>query len=193
VIKYKIISGPASEPITTQEAKDWMKVEHSVDDALIDALIQSTREAVERYTGQILFTTTIEEAFDGFPFATQQNPFAAIPLAWGPVQSLTSVNYVIETGSETLLESSKYILDDYARPSCITPAYSSSWPTTQYRINSIKVQYVAGHDDVAAIPQAIKTAILMTLSDAYDKRQDSVRNLPSQAEWLLDKYRIKWY
>mgnify|MGYP000470955644 CR=1 FL=1 len=193
MIKYKVITPPSQEPVTLAEAKNWLKVEHSEDDSLISALIQATREAVERYTGQSLFTAVIEQAYDGFPVSDIHNPFAGFTLAWSPVQSVDSITYRLETGGEEMLAADRYTLDNYAKPSQVMPKYNSFWPSAYYHVNSVKIRYTVGRSDVADIPEVFKTAIKMTLADYYDKRQDSVRNLPSQAEWLLDKYRVKWF
>lgn len=193
-MKYKIITPPSSEPVTLTEVKNWIKVDYSTDDSLINALIQSTREAVELHLGRILFTTVIEEAFDFFPaYHARNNPLAAITLGWGDVQSIDSITYKASEGSEVTLSSDSYIFDSYSQPGCITPVYAETWPTALYQTNAVKVRYTAGQDDVANISAAIKTAILKTVADAYDRRQDSVRTLPTQAEWLLNKYRIMRY
>lgn len=194
MIKYKVKTPPVSEPLELADVKEWLKVEHTVDDDLITALIVASRQSVEQYINRILFTTTIEQAFDGFPmYDYDKNPFAALRLAFGPLQSVVSVKYRAESGSLATLNASSYIVDDFAVPPCITPAYDATWPTAIHRINSVIVEYVAGKDDVTDIPEVIKLAMKKTIAEAYDKREDSVRKLPTQATWLLDQYRVKTY
>ena len=49
-----------TEPITTSEAKSWLKVDFTTDDTLIGMLITSVREQAERYTGLGLIAKTVE-------------------------------------------------------------------------------------------------------------------------------------
>ena len=63
---YSVVTPAASEPITLEEAKNFLRVDGSDDDALIGALISAAREMCEQYTRRILVTTTIDEYFDGF-------------------------------------------------------------------------------------------------------------------------------
>ena len=62
---YSVVTPAASEPITLTEAKNFLRVDGSDDDALIGALISAAREMCEQYTRRILVTTTIDEYFDG--------------------------------------------------------------------------------------------------------------------------------
>lgn len=66
---YVVVTGPASEPITSTEAKNWLKVDSSADDALISGLIVSARQYAEQYQCTALYTQTILEYYDCFPGA----------------------------------------------------------------------------------------------------------------------------
>lgn len=193
MLKYKVITHPNSEPLSLPTVKEWLKVDFDADDALISALITGSRQSVEKYTQLILLSTVIEQAYDQFSIITQSNPYAEMTLAWSPVVSVESVQYYDSNGTLTTLDSSRYIVDDYSKPSNITPAYNHIWPEVQTRKNAVIVRYTCGYANSDDIPQAIKTAMLLTIADAYEKRQDSVKKLPSQSEWILDKYRVQWF
>ena len=51
-----LVSGPAVEPLSLAEAKSWIKVDASDEDALIQSLIVSARLAVEAATNRLLIT-----------------------------------------------------------------------------------------------------------------------------------------
>ena len=108
---YSVVTPAASEPITLTEAKNFLRVDGSDDDALITALISAAREMCEQYTRRILVTTTIDEYFDGFPNYKNAVSKDIIYLSRGPVQSITSLKYVDEIGSEETVASSYYVSD----------------------------------------------------------------------------------
>lgn len=189
----KVSTGPASEPITLTQAKLHLKVDYSTDDDYITALIQAAREVAEDYLGQKLISQTIEETFDCFPGETQVTPYAALRLTWSPLISITSVEYQATAGTYTTLSSSAYTLADYQIPSVVIPAYDTTWPDAIDYPEAVKVTYLAGYADADSVPEGIKAAMYLMLGHWYDNRQDTVRKMPTQAEWLLHRYRIKYF
>jgi len=187
---HKVTTGPASEPISTAEAKLHLRVDTSADDTLIAALIVAAREAVEQHTNTKLFTQTVQQVFDCFPYASRTNPRMELQIVYGPIQSITSVEYVDEDGNTQTWDSANYRTDLISTPARIEPAYGVAWPSTRDVVNAITVTYVAGYSDTANIPQAMKQAMLLTIGHWYENRTDTVRKLPTQAEWLLNPYRI---
>ena len=55
MIELVTITAPATEPITTAEAKAHLRVSHSTDDTYIDALVAAARMVVEDRTGLRLY------------------------------------------------------------------------------------------------------------------------------------------
>ena len=51
-----LLSGPVGEPLSLAEAKSWLRVDGSDEDALIQSLISSARKAVEAATNRLLIT-----------------------------------------------------------------------------------------------------------------------------------------
>ncbi len=187
----KVTSGPSVEPLSRTEVKNHLKVDFTSDDTLIDALIQAARETVEEITNLKLIDTTIEETFEGFPCTSQEHPFASLKLTFSPLDSVTSVEYQETAGTYTTLSSGSYTVHDYQKPAVITPAYSLSWPSTIIFPESVRVTYVAGYGTSASdVPEALRAAMLLMIGHWYENRQDTVRRMPTQAEWILKKYRI---
>ena len=61
---YVVITAPTAEPITLAEAKLHLRVNNSVEDALITALITASRQFVEGYTWRPLMTQTVDVVYD---------------------------------------------------------------------------------------------------------------------------------
>jgi len=184
---YSVVTAAASEPITLEEAKNFLRVDGSDEDALIGALISAAREMCEQYTRRILVTTTIDEYFDGFPNYRNAQDKDIIYLSRGPVSSITSVKYVDEIGSESTVSSSAYVVDTISEPARI--ASTAGWFATNGIINQVIVRYTVG-TDVSSIPTPLKQGMLLIISDLYDKRDDRVRKMPTASEYLFNPFRI---
>jgi len=187
----KVTSGPATEPLTATEVKLHLKVDYTTDDDLITDLIQAAREVAEDYLNRKLITQTVQETFDCFPMEAQQAPYAALRLTWAPLISVSAVEYQATAGTYTTLSSSSYTVADYQVPAVIMPAYNVTWPTTIEYPDAVRVTYTAGYADADSVPSAIKSAMLLMIGHWYENRQDSIRRMPTQAEWLLHRYRVK--
>lgn len=183
----KIITAPSVEPVTLAEAKSHCRVDGSDDDALITALIVAARESAEHETGRALCTQTREIAFDEFA--------DELVLRGAPVQSVTSVKYINDSGVETTLANTEYSLDSDSEPGIVSLAYGKSWPTVRLIANAVRVRYACGYGLAAAVPQSIKQWILLAVGTMYAQRETVGSNqsaaLPDRF-WhrLLDPYRI---
>jgi len=184
---FDIVTAAASEPITLAEAKNFLRVDHSDDDDLINALITAARSMCEEYTRRILVTTTIDEYFDQFPKNHWDGHSNILYLSRGPVASISSVKYVDEIGSEQSISSSLYVTDTISEPARIQS--TDGWTTGAGVINQLIVRYVVG-TDVSAIPKPLIQGMMLVSSDLYDQRNDRVRQLPTASEYLWNPYRI---
>lgn len=182
---YRITTQPATEPVTVTEAKAHLKVEHTADDDLITALIQAARQEAELLTGRGFITQTVTEVFDRFPAGGDP-----IRLSIGPLIAVTGITYTSEAGDTTTVSTSTYVVHTYQEPPVVTLANSATWPTPLQQAQVVRVTYTVGYGDASAVPAAIKQAMLLTLAHWYENRTDSVRRMPTQAEFLLFRYRI---
>lgn len=184
---FDIVTPAASEPITLTEAKNFLRVDGTDDDALITALISAARSMCEEYTRRILVTTTIDEYFDQFPRNHWNGHSNILYLSRGPVTSISNVSYVNEIGSTQTIDSSLYVTDLISEPARIQS--TSGWTTGAGVINQLIVRYVVG-TDVAAIPKPLIQGMMLVIADLYDGRSDNVKRLPTASEYLWNPYRI---
>lgn len=188
---YKVTTQPATEPITLTDVKNHLKIDYTDDDDLLAVIIQAVREFVESYTGRALMTKTVQEYFDMFPCSTDTNPRGGIEIRFAPLQSLTFVKYKDSDGTEqTLTVNTDYTLDNISEPPRIFPSYGKSWPTTRDEPNAVWIEYVGGYSAASDVPAVIKQCILLMIAKMYEQREDSVKNLPTHAEYLLKSVRI---
>jgi len=159
----EIVTAPAAEPLTLAEAKAHLRVDHSDDDALIQAQIIAARQMVESFTRQRLITQTLRFTYDWFP--------ARLEIPVWPVQSVSSVKYDDAEGNEQTLAASRYTLVKH-RPRVLTPAYSDVWPSTRLHWGAVRVDVVCGYGAAgSAVPGDIMAALKLVLASLYEQRE----------------------
>jgi uncharacterized phiE125 gp8 family phage protein len=180
-----IVTPPASEPVSVDEAMAWCRVDPYDDNArqLVAALITSARQIVENDTGRCLLPTTFRLSRDRFPHpAHGKFPLLAdweVRLPSAPLQSVTSITYVDELGVTQTLDPVNYVVDVDAQPGRIVKATNYSWPCTlRHHPQALQITYVAGYADVASVPQPLKDAIRCLVTYLYDNPADDGDGLP---------------
>lgn len=170
-----------AEPLSLSEVKSYLKVDSSVDDTLIELLITSAREEAESYTNQRLMPQTITEIFNRFPTD------GCICLSLSPIVAITSISYTDEDGGGQTLAAEKYVAHTQSLPPIVTLAKDQTYPTTISEAQAVTVVYQVGYASAAAVPASIKNAMLKIIAANYDRREESVKRLPTDAQQLL------WY
>jgi uncharacterized phiE125 gp8 family phage protein len=183
----QVVTPPASEPLTLAEVKEFLRVDHSDDDATLAIFITAARQLCESYTRLALLPTTFEEYFDDFPqySGTYKDE---IRLSRSPVSAVTYVKYI--DGNETTItaSASDYKTDLISQPARISP--DNGWFGTYETINAVFIRYVAGYANAASVPAPLKHGMLLVIGDMYENRTDSVKRLPTAAEYLWNPYRV---
>jgi uncharacterized phiE125 gp8 family phage protein len=202
----RVITAPAAEPITLEEAKAHLRVLDTDQDTGITAMIVAAREWAEQVTWRALITQTLEVYLDSFPCFYVRNQtwprYAGdtqghIVLPRPRLQSVTSVKYIDEDGDEQTLSSDKYHVDTKAEPGTISLVSGETWPTTkELHPQPVTVKYVAGYGDNASdVPQPIKSAMLLRITDLYEFRGEKVAgtamSTSKAVEALLSIYSAK--
>lgn len=189
----KVTTPPATEPITLAEAKIHLRVDPDItdEDALIADLIVQSREYVEEATNRALITQTLEYTLDDFPLDSQ-----SIWLPKFPVTVVNSIKYLDEDAIEQTLDASLFIVDissdyDFARIALID---DEVWPTTDDRIATVTIEFVAGQATEATVKRSIIGAMMLIIADSYENRQDSsmvsLTTIPRSADKILRQFRI---
>ena len=176
----RLITAPATEPVSSAEAKLHLKVDGSTDDTLIAALISAARILCESFQGRGYITQTWELTLDAFP----ASPFE-LPMA--PLASVVSIKYKDADGTEYTVDSGDYVLDLSSEPGRVALADGKSWPSVSlYPVGGVKIRYTVGG---ASAPANVKQAILLTIGDWYEDRQAG-SDLSPAAKALLTVDRV---
>lgn len=165
-----LITGPTEEPISLDEAKTFLRVDHAAENDLIDALIRQMRLRCEKVTWRALVTQTWKLTLENWP---ARNGFRLIELPKSPAQSVSGITYVhAATGVVTTLAADQYLLDATAEPATIEEAFGKLWPNVRCQAASIAVTFVCGYGLAAAVPDEVKEAIKAGVYYCYRHRDD---------------------
>jgi len=201
----QLVSPPAAEPVTVDEAKLFLRVDFSDDDALIDAYLVTARQYAEMATGRQLITATWKYVLDAFPGPSLMgvpfgHPFTlpghAILIPKSPVQSVTSIQYLDMSATWQTMPATDYVVENAGDLCRITPVFGKIWQPTLPQVGAVQVTFVAGYGDPSDVPEGIKTWIKLRTSTMYANREEvavlprgKVELLPF-VDGLLDPYKV---
>lgn len=181
--RQQLITAPAEEPLTTAEAKLHLRVDLATEDALIDRLIAAARQRVELELRRALITQTWDFFLDCWPRCRQ------IRLPMPPLVSVTHVKYYDEANTLQTFALSNYEVAT-GTPGRVALKEEASWPTLERRPDAVQIRFVAGYGAAAAVPAAIKQAMLLLIGHWYKHREQvitgTIAELPMAVEALLD-------
>jgi uncharacterized phiE125 gp8 family phage protein len=166
-MSYEIVTPPASEPVTVDEAAAHLRVDSADEYALIKVMILAATEWVETHTSKAVITQTVKAYFREFP--ADEKPLV---LPFGNASSITEIGYLDEDGvAQTMDASPAAYLLDVVDPPKVWLKHGETWPDTLDQQNAVSVTYVAGD---SAAPARIKQAILIMVADMYENREAQI-------------------
>jgi uncharacterized phiE125 gp8 family phage protein len=186
---------PAATPISVSEAKTHMGLDHSEHDTRIGVCIDAVTahlDGTAGILGRALVTQTWKQEWDEFPDGRR----IYLPLC--PVASVTTVKYYDEDNVQRTLDSSLYGVFTTDWGTFVELKVDEDWPDTYERTDAVEVIFVAGYGVAAAVPAAIRQAMLMMTEDLYRVTSKAgagvYTNVPTSltCEFLLAPYMRKW-
>lgn len=205
----KLITPPASEPVTAAELRAWLRGVPDEDDVL-EELIKAAREFVEQSTNRALMQQTRRFTMDRWPVhhasmgdwdGVREGAVAAatpkaIDLPIGPLISIDEVRTFADDGTPSIVPASIYFADT-ARDDVggIALNGGNSWPVPGRQVNGIEIDYVAGYGESASdVPSPLKLAIKQMAAHYYENREAvgemSLSEAPKGAASIIKKYRV---
>ena len=199
-----VITDTTTEPLTTAYVRDYLRVDDTIDNTIIDNLIKSARILTENYTGRTLCNKTLKlsvdfvneldhDLWEGMrvapDLALKQN---YITLPQSPVSSITHIKYYDDSDNPTTYASTKYYLDSVRVPARVVLRNRELSPTGLRVANGIEITYVAGFGANATdVPEAMRLAVSQLVAYLYENRGDmDAMAVPPSVMPLLQPYRI---
>lgn len=164
--RYDITARNPQAIITLDDAKAYLRVDGTTEDALITELLNAVVADAERSLNYALTTMTITEHLH-ITCSGQE----LLALAWGPVDQVASVSYegdlIDPADYSTLLGQTGVLMMD------------GGWETGHYTI-----EYSTAP---ALVKPNVRLAIMKLLAQYYDNRHDPAQTKPTAADYLLLK------
>ena len=190
----RVVTPPAVEPVTLNEAKLHCRIDVTDDDALVTSLITVARQYAETFTGRAFVTQTIQYDLPRWPRRK------AIYLPRPPLQSVTSVTWWDTDGNDTVLTAgTNYLVDAAPEPGTVLLPDGGLWPSEPlYAVHPVRIEYVAGYGLAAVVPEYIKAAIKLLVGNWYENREQVLpaghvgKELPLGVQQLLWQERVFW-
>jgi uncharacterized phiE125 gp8 family phage protein len=153
-----LIVAPAAEPLSVEDARAFLKLDATEDDALLQALIVAARMHVEAATRRFLVTQTWRCGFGVIP----RGGVLSLPVA--PVQAVAAVRLVERPGDPVGLATADWTADLAASPPRVRLGGRPA------RLGGVEVDAVAGFGPPAAVPPALCQAIRVLVASWYEDR-----------------------
>jgi uncharacterized phiE125 gp8 family phage protein len=166
---YRIqqVTAPATGPVTLAEMKEWLRVDHSLEDGRIQGAMDAAVLWCEDQAERAFVKRRVRAVLDEFPADG-----GAIELPIPRAIEVYFVKYNDEAGAEQTLAPLTYILDDVSEPGLLCLAPSQVWPTVQVgRVNAVRVEYEAGYGDAAQVDPRAKQAVQLLAAHWYENRE----------------------
>lgn len=174
-----------NNPVTLNEAKAFLRVSNTTEDAMITAMVTSATEWCEKYLGRTLRDMTVEALFTDV--GTQRE----FELPFGPVDSVDEVATVYGDGTETALTASQYEVLGLNTKYVNVPYIFTTRTLAGYKFT---------YTTLADCPSVIKEVIKKVIAELWSVRSVSVEGSNMQEPTmlsiykLLDPYRVKtWF
>lgn len=179
----KLITPAAGLPVTLARAKAFLRVEGTDEDDLIGALLGAAVGHLEQVTGRRFGTETWALCLDSFS--------DTILLQYGPVQSVTGIEYLDQAGATQQAPAELWREDLVSDPARIVRRPGASWPQVLDAPNAVTVRFVAGYAD---LPLPLQQAVLLLVGHWYTNREAATTGtisteLPLGVMALIHNYR----
>lgn len=194
-----IVSAAPYLPVSLEQAKEWLRVDHDEEDALIRGLIGTFTKRAENLTMRDFVQRTRKLYLDDWPWHNRHG--VVIELPHPPCVSVVSFEYVDTDGVLQTLAADQYVVHEHLEPAIIIPEWEVTWPTIRQVPDAIQITYKSGyapgspqdeqgHQEV--VPDQLKTWMQVNLAALYDNREAIIKGtivaeLPrSLCDGLLD-------
>jgi uncharacterized phiE125 gp8 family phage protein len=103
-----LLTAPAAEPLSLSDAKNFLRVEHGDDDAIIASLIAAARNHVEALTRAALITQTWRLVLDRWPDGGRITPRI------GPLRTIAAARVFDTAGEASAIDPDIFVIDKAA-------------------------------------------------------------------------------
>lgn len=181
-----VVTPPSAEPVSPAELHDHLSLNvalPAVEDILGRCIATARRMFEFHAGGRTVVSTTYDQFAPGWPRACRP-----LRLEAGGVSGVVSVAYHDGADQTQTLDDSLYGVDVSGVPALVWLKDGSAWPVlSPFRPRPVAVRFTAGWD-AEAVPDDVKTGILLLAAHYYRYRGDESADVPDGFVRLANKY-----
>jgi uncharacterized phiE125 gp8 family phage protein len=184
-----LTAGPASEPVSLEEAKAHCRIDTDTEDALVSSLILAARLHVEQALGLALIHQSWSLYLDRWP------DVAHVELPLAPLVGIDAVRLYSPSGSWVTLDPALFFADTVSRRPRLACTDAQAWPAPGRELNGIEIAFTAGYGVAADdVPSPLRHAIKLLVAHWYEAREpvslgDDGELVPLTVASLISPYR----
>ena len=163
-----LLAPPEDEALTLAEAKQFLRIEHDAEDAVIAAAIAAARGAAEEYLRLVLLPQTYSYEFTQIAHI--------LPLPVGPAQSIAEMVAYDDAGNATEIDTASYRLS--------VDGYGVIFPHIPAG-ESFAIEFTAGMESV---PAPVRQGLLHHVAAMLEHRGGEL-GMPAITRQLYQPYR----
>jgi uncharacterized phiE125 gp8 family phage protein len=157
-----LLGEPEEEPLSLADAKLFLRIDHTADDALIADLIRAARKHVETVTGKRLVTQSWRLVLDQWP----EGGVLKLPIA--PVRAIEAARLRAADGSETAIDTESWLLD-----ASTSRLRISERPPVLRPFAGIEIDLEVGYGAATDVPPGFVQAIRLLVAHWYEHRANA--------------------
>lgn len=180
-----LIEPPESEPLSLFEAKNYLRVAHEADDALISSMIAAARIQVEARTRRALITQTWRILLDRWP----SSGVIASPVS--PLREVIAARVRNRAGEAQEIDVDIFLANGASSPGLI--AFDAGRVLhPEQSVAGIEIDIEAGYGAASDVPAPLIQAVRLLLARAYEYRGENGRTeiFPDGIAALIAPYRV---
>ena len=184
-----LLTGPAVEPVTLGQAKQFIRVEHDDDDDIIAALIAGSRIHVETQTRRALITQSWRLVRDVWP------ELGCVPVLPVPLRTLDAARVYKSDGSTLAIDLAAFTVDKAAAPARLA-FMRGALPVPGRAVAGIEIDVTCGYGAAPEnVPAPLRQAIRLLVAHWYENRGlvaigQQIAVLPQTVAALIAPYRV---
>lgn len=173
-----VVQIAVTEPISLQDAKEWLNIDYDDQDSIIDSIIKAARLKIERRCGVSIalkqYRVKLSEFGDTIEFPMH------------PIVSIDAISYIDLSGDEQEIDPSVYTLIEGDEP-YIYPL--EPWPLdVATRPDAVSVEFTSGIDIEDSppdeVPDDLLQAMRLEIGAMFENREQEIL-VPTRQEMML--------
>ncbi len=172
------ISAPALEPVSVQEMKQHLRLDHDEEDSLLAGMIVAARRHLEKRLSLAFLSARWRYRADKTPRGR-----AALEIPLFPLASVQQVRLYLEEGTTVLADLANMKVSSAMRPATITGVRI---PFAAQAAHGAEIEFTAGYGDA---PEQMRLAIKLLAAHFYENRVEvpgcTIPPMPSSVSLLL--------